>query len=129
MKRIRALVFLLSGLGLTSAFGAFYSTNATIDAFVTTGPTGSLVNNNYGGGGSLTFAAAGLEMGEAQSVLQFNLGGAVSAFNSQFGTGQWSIDSVRLQFTAAAANNAIFNSPAAGSFGVSWMQNDSWQEG
>src|SRR2546423_306740 len=108
MQRIRALVFLLFGLGLTSAFGASYSTNAL---------TGNLANNNYGGGGSLTFGAPGVDAGEAQSVLQFNLGGAVSAFNSQFGAGQWSIDSVRLQFTAAPANNAIFNSPVAGSFG------------
>ena len=129
MKRIRALVFLLFGLGLISAFGASSSSSATMDAFVTTGLAGILVNNNYGGGGSLTFATPGVDAGEAQSVLQFNLGGAVSAFNAQFGAGQWSIDSVRLQFTAAPANNAIFNSPAAGGFGISWMQNDSWQEG
>ena len=129
MKRIRSLAFVFCSL--TSALGASYGTNSTIDAFVTTGSasTGNLANNNYGGAGSLTFAAPGLETGEAQSVLQFNLGGAVNTFNSQYGAGQWGIDSVRLQFTAAPANNGVFNSPAAGSFGVSWMQNDSWQEG
>src|SRR5690349_15655601 len=103
------------GLGFTvilTATGASFSTNPTADAFVTTGPTGNLANNNYGGGGSQTFAAAGLEMGEAQTVLQFNLAGAVTAFNTQYGAGQWSVESVRLQITAAGANNAIFNSPA-----------------
>ena len=110
-------------------FGASSSSNPTIDAFVTKGANGELANNNYGGGGSLSVAAAGLEMGEAQSVLQFNLAGAVSAFNAQYGAGQWSVQSVTLQLTAANANNAIFNSPLPGTFGVAWMQNDSWQEG
>jgi hypothetical protein len=122
-------VCLVTLLYAASAVGATFSTNATMDAFVTTGPTGNLVNNNYGGAGSISSSAAGQEMGELQSVLQFNLVGAVSAFDSQFGAGQWTIDSVTLQLTAAPANNAIFNSPGAGVFGVSWMQNDSWQEG
>jgi hypothetical protein len=112
-----------------SVFGAQFSSNPNMDAFVTTGPTGNLANNNYGGGGSVTVAAAGQEMGEAQSVLQFNLAGAVSAFDAQYGAGQWSIQSVSLQLTAANANNPIFNSPLPGTFGISWMQNDSWQEG
>lgn len=113
----------------TFVFGASFSSNPTIDAFVTTGPTGNLANNNYGIAGSITVAAAGQEMGEAQSVLQFNLAGAVSAFDAQYGAGQWSIQSVTLQLTAANANNPIFNSPLPGTFGVSWMQNDAWLEG
>lgn len=116
-------------LRVASALGATFSANPTIDALVTTGPTGNLVNNNYGGAGSLSLSAPGLEMGELQSVLQFNFAGAVSAFNTQFGEGQWSIESVSLRLTAANANNAVFNSPAPGTFGISWMQNDSWQEG
>ena len=85
--------------------------------------------NNYGGAGSISLAAPGLPQGELQSVLQFNLGGALSEFDAQFGAGQWSIQSVTLQLTAASANNSIFNTSAAGTFGISWMQNDSWQEG
>jgi hypothetical protein len=124
-----AALFVSVLLGVTSALGATFSANPTIDALVSTGPTGNLVNNNYGGAGSLSLSPAGLEMGELQSVLQFNVAGAMSAFNTQFGPGQWSIESVSLRLTAANANNAIFNSPAAGAFGISWMQNDSWQEG
>lgn len=116
-------------LSAASIHGAQFSSIPTIDAFVTTGPNGELANNNYGGGGSISMAAAGQEMGEAQAVLQFNLAGAMSAFDTQFGAGQWSVQSVSLQLTAAPANNPIFNSPLPGTFGISWMQNDSWQEG
>ena len=124
-----AALFVSALLGVTSALGATFSANPTLDALVTAGPSGNLANNNYGGAGSLSLSAAGLEMGELQSVLQFNVAGAVSAFNTQFGVGQWSIESVSLRLTAANANNPIFNSPAPGTFGISWMQNDSWQEG
>src|SRR6185295_14344168 len=71
-----AALFVSVLLGVTSALGATFSANPTIDALVSTGPTGNLVNNNYGGAGSLSLSPAGLEMGELQSVLQFNVAGA-----------------------------------------------------
>jgi hypothetical protein len=116
-------------LSVTSGFTATFTLNPSADAFVTTGPSGNLANNNYGGAGAFGISAPGLAQGEFQSVLQFNLAGARSSFDSQFGVGGWSIQSVTLQLTAAAPNNAIFNSSAAGQFGLSWMQNDSWTEG
>jgi hypothetical protein len=127
MRSHATLLFLTAASLVTP--GASFSANPTADAFVTTGPTGNLSANNYGGAGSIALAAPGLPQGELQSVLQFNLGGAVSSFNSAFGVGQWSVQSVTLQLTAGAPNNAIFNTPAAGLFGISWMQNDSWTEG
>jgi hypothetical protein len=108
---------------------AAFSLNPGADAFVTAGPAGNLSISNYGGAGALSVAAPGLAQGEFQSVLQFGLGGAKSSFDSQFGVGQWSIQSVTLQLTAAAPNNAIFNSSTAGQFNLSWMQNDGWTEG
>ncbi|MEI6392416.1 MAG: PEP-CTERM sorting domain-containing protein [Verrucomicrobiota bacterium] len=108
---------------------ATFSLNPSADAFVTTGPTANLIGNNYGGAGALSVAAPGLSHGQFQSVLQFGLSGAKTTFDTQFGAGQWSIQSVTLQLTATAPNNAIFNSSAAGQFGISWMQNDSWTEG
>lgn len=119
-------VFLLSA---AQTRAASFSLNPTADAFVTTGPTGNLSNNNYGGAGSLSVTAAGLPQGEFQSVLQFDLAPAVASFNTTFGAGQWSIQSVSLQLTAASGGNPIFNAPAAGSIGISWLQNDSWTEG
>jgi len=104
---------------------ATFSLNPSADAFVSASQGG----NNYGGAGALSIAAPGLSQGEFQSVLQFNLSGAKSSFDSQFGVGQWSISSIALQLTATAPNNAIFNASAAGQITVSWMQNDSWIEG
>ena len=112
-----------------STQGATFGASPTADAFVTPGPNSSLATNNYGGAGTLVIAAPGLPQGEFQSVLQFNLGDVVSGFNTQFGSGQWSLQTVTLQLTATVANNAAFNAPAAGSFVVRWMQNDSWPEG
>jgi hypothetical protein len=113
----------------SSVLAASSSLNPSADAFVTTGPTANLSNNNYGGAGALSIAAPNLSQGEFQSVLQFNLSSVKTAFDTQFGVGQWSIQSISLQFTAAAPNNAIFNTPAAGQFAISWMQNDAWTEG
>ena len=111
------------------AYSATFTLNPSLDAFVTTGPSGNLSGNNYGGAGALSVAAPGLAKGEFQSVLQFDLSGARTSFNAQFGAGQWSIQSITLTLTATSPNNAIFNSSAAGQFGISWMQNDSWVEG
>ena len=111
------------------AHAATFTLNPSADAFVTTGPTANLGGNNYGGAGALSVAAAGLANGEFQSVLRFDLSTARASFDTQFGAGQWSIQSITLSLTATSPNNAIFNPSAAGQFGVSWMQNDSWTEG
>jgi hypothetical protein len=111
------------------AFAASFATNPSADAFVTTGPSGNLSGNNYGGSGAVSLSAAGLPQGELQSVLKFDSSGAVASFDSAFGAGQWTLQSVTLQLTATPANNSIFNTPAAGQFGIAWMQNDSWIEG
>ena len=108
---------------------ASFSTAAFSDAFVATGPTGNLSANNYGGGGALALAAGSLPLGEFQSVLQFHLSGAHSSFDSQFGTGLWTVQSVTLQLTASPHNNAIYNDITAGQFNISLMQNNSWAEG
>jgi PEP-CTERM motif len=112
-----------------AAQAASFSLNPTADAFVTTGPTGNLSGNNYGGGGGISVAAAGLPQGELQSVLKFDLSGAAASFDGVFGAGQWNLVSVTLQLTATPANNAIFNTPAAGQLAISWLQNDAWTEG
>jgi hypothetical protein len=108
---------------------AAISMNPIADSFVTPGSDGSLSNNNYGAAGLLSIAAPGKPQGEFQSVLQFDLSAAKASFDTQFGAGLWSIESVTLQLTAAPVNNAIFNAISAGQFKISWMQNDSWTEG
>jgi PEP-CTERM motif-containing protein len=127
--RPAALLLVTLAFVSTAAHGAAFASIPTRDAFVATGPTGNLSGNNYGGGGGVSVSAPGLPQGEFQSVLQFDLAAAAASFDTTFGAGQWSLSSATLTLTATAANNAIFNAPAAGQLAISWMQNDSWLEG
>jgi hypothetical protein len=104
-----------------------FSVQPNADAFVTSG--GSFSSSNFGAAGSLAIAVPGLAEGEFQSVLRFDLSAAQSSFNTQFGAGQWTIQSVTLQLTSSPHNNAIFNDINTGQFGVSLMQNNLWTEG
>jgi hypothetical protein len=119
-----ALLFIAAAHSLAAV-----SLNPSLDAFVTPGATGNLVNTNYGNAGALGISAPGSAQGEFQSVLQFNLSSAKTSFDTQFGAGLWSLQSVTIQLTATPPNNGIFNADAAGLFNISWMQNDSWTEG
>lgn len=116
-------------LSTASVSAASISTVPIADAFVATGPTGNLSNNNYGGGGALGLAAPGLTNGEFQAVIKFDLSGVTSSLNAQFGMGQWSVQSVSLQLTSSPHNNVIYNDIVSGLFAVSLMQNTSWVEG
>lgn len=108
---------------------ASVSLNPSADAFVTSGPSGNLAANNYGGAGALGVSASGLANGEFQSYLKFDLSSAKSTFDADYGTGLWSIQSITLQLTTATPNNGIFNANAAGNFSLSWTANGSWAEG
>jgi hypothetical protein len=124
-----ALAAAVFSLGSLAVQAAGFTNNPVADAFVTTGPTANLSGENYGGAGALSVAASGLANGEFQSVMQFSTSAAFNSFNTQFGVGQWTIQSVTLQLTATPNNNAIFNTTAAGQFNVSLMLNNSWAEG
>lgn len=108
---------------------ALISINPVADAFVTTGPTGNLSENNYGGAGAMSIAGSSSSKGSFLSAMRFDLAAVVSSFDTQFGAGLWQIDSVSLRLTSAAAGNPIFNAITAGSFSIRWMQSDSWTEG
>jgi hypothetical protein len=124
---IRILLLLALTPLITTA--ATFSANPVADAFVTTGPGGTLSSSNYGGAGAISVSAPGSAQGELQSVMRYDLSGARTLFDTTFGAGNWTVRSVRLQLTGQVANNGVFNTPAAGLLGVSWMQNDSWVEG
>jgi len=114
---------------IQETLAATFSLNPAADAFVTSGPSGNLSGNNYGGAGGLSLAAPGSPKGEFQSVLQFGLSGAKNAFDAQFGAGNWTVQSVTVQLTTANPNNLIFNANAAGQFGISLMRNNGWTQG
>jgi PEP-CTERM motif len=124
---LAALVF---ALAVHSSFAATATLNPFMTAPVTTGPTGNLSNDDYGSAGALAISASGLSKGTFQSVLEFNLSSAESTFNSLYGAGQWTVQSVTLQLNATPNNNtSFFNTTAAGNFNISLMQNNSWTVG
>jgi hypothetical protein len=131
VTRIPLLSLILITVCSTSTPVSAASLSATpiADAFVATGPTGNLSDNNYGGGGALGLAAPGLTNGEFQTVIKFDLSAVKTSFDAQFGPGQWSVQSVSLQLTSSPHNNVIFNDIVPGLFAVSLMQNNSWIEG
>ena len=129
MKRICGTFLIAFFSTLSLGFGASFSTSATADAFVATGPTRNLSDNNYGGGGALAIAASGLTNGEFQTVITFNLSGVRGSLDAVYGPGQWTVGSAALQLTSSAHNNVIYNDIVPGMFNVSLMQNSSWIEG
>src|ERR1700722_5336980 len=114
--------------------------NTTADAFIATGspsnPGGTnMTGLNFGGGGTLAISSASSPNGAFDSLLKFNLGGAVSQFNSTYGAGNWQITGMTLSLASnfgtqgAHPNNGIFNNINTGMLGVDWLGYDGWTEG
>jgi hypothetical protein len=146
MKTTRSpLAVLICGLiaaaPLSGKADFFYTiNNTTADAFLAAGspnnPVGSdLTSLNFGGAGTLAIAPASSSKGQFDSVIKFNLAGAVSQFNTTYGAGNWQITSLTLQLASnfgtqgSQPNNNIFNTINAGSFGINWLSYDNWAEG
>lgn len=119
---------------------AFIVSNTVADAFLASGspgnPAGSnLTANNYGGAGTLAIAPASSSNGEFDSVIMFNTTAAVSAFNAEYGAGNWRITGLSLSLASntgtqgANPGNSLFNTISGGAFGLDWIADDSWIEG
>lgn len=106
-----------------------WTLNPVADAFVTTGTLNTLAGNNYGGAGALGISGADASKGLFDSVLLFDLASAKSQFDTLYGVGLWSVQSITLKLTATNPANPIFNAQSTGQFAVTWMQDDSWIEG
>src|SRR5262245_43438407 len=120
------LAILLSCVAVVPAAAATVNLNPTADAYVTAANPA----NNYGGAGALASSTSGLAKAEFQSVLRFDLASAKTTFDATFGAGQWAVQSISLQLTAASPGiQPLFNASAAGNFLTSWMQDDSWTDG
>lgn len=131
----------LLGLAVIAASVVAWTANAQSPVTVTLSPSADAfvrsadATHNYGGAGALSVSGSaavngsGVQNGLYDSLMRFSLGSAVSSFDTAFGAGNWALSSVTLRLTEVAApNNAIFNR-GIGSFGISWMANDSWVEG
>lgn len=137
MKR---LFLLFCGLlaGTPDVLASMVSLTSINDAFVSGGsadPSSGSSTANYGGAGALQVSASGSIKGEMQSLLKFDLASAKTAFDAEFGAGNWLIQSITLQLgtnfgaPGAQPNNPIFNSISAGAFAIDWLANDNWGEG
>lgn len=117
-----------------------YTTTTSEDAFLATGssnnPDGSdLTGLNYGAAGTLAISPPSAVKGEFQSVLNFNLAGAVTLFNATYGTNGWRITGISLELTSnfgtsgVQPNNPIFNVVSGGNFIIEWLSDSDWTEG
>jgi len=135
---LAAAIGFLTTVSPLHALSGTYSAIPVADTFVTDGTKNeATANGNYGGAGALMVAgsASASANGTFESLLMFNLSGAATQFNSQFGTGDWTITSVTLTLAGnngiqgQQPNNAIFPTINAGSFTITLMSNDTWLEG
>lgn len=118
----------------------FTINNTTADAFLATGSPGNpvgadLTSLNFGGAGTLAIAPASSLKGRFDSIIKFNFAGAVSQFNTIYGSGNWQINGLTLSLASnfgvqsVQPGNNIFNTINAGDFGLDWLGYDSWTEG
>ena len=135
-SKLGSLITAVCSLVLAAPFAGNADTSFTIntttaDAFLSaTSPT-----LNFGGAGTLAVAPASSAKGEFDSIIKFNLAGAVGQFNTTYGADSWQITG----FSLALASNfgvqgvqpaqPIFNAINAGSFGIDWLGYDGWTEG
>jgi hypothetical protein len=119
-----------------------YSNTTSQDAFLATGspdtpnpPGTDLTNLNFGAAGALAVSPANADKGQFQSLLMFNFSGAVSLFDSAYGTNGWIITGLALQLASNFAtnglqpNNKIFNVVNTGNFAIEWLSDNGWVEG
>jgi len=122
-------------LGAASA-QVVWSGNPTADTFVTNGTlNGADANTNYGSLGAISVAgSASGNNGEYLALLKFDLAGAVAAFDTAYGAGNWTITSATLRLAGnfatqgAVPNNARFPAISSGMFEIDWFSDDSWTE-
>ena len=117
--------------------GVTIDLSADADTFVSNGTVNGADQSgkNYGGAGAMMVASADLGKGDQQSLIRFDTAGVKSAFDTQFGAGQWHVTSISLRnggnFGTAGTqpNNPVFAAVTKGNFDIAWMKNDSWVEG
>lgn len=141
ISAITAISAMAIAFSATSRAQATYTINdSTSAAFMASGspsnPSGSdLSEVNYGNSGTLAIAPASSTKGAFDSVLMFNTAAAVTQFNSIYGAGNWTITGVTLSLASnfgtqgVQPGNTIFNTINAGSFGINWLADNSWDAG
>jgi hypothetical protein len=140
LRRVAVSTFALLALGAVAEAQVTFTNTTSADAFLATGspnnPVGTdLTQLNFGGAGTLAISPSNALRGEFQSVIRFDVSGAVSLFNTAYGTNNWSVSSILLQLTSnygtagQQPNNRIFNVISGGQFVIEWLSNTNWVEG
>ncbi len=117
-----------------------FTTTTFGDTFLATGspnnPAGTNLSDlNYGAAGILVVAPPASVNGEFQSVVQFDLSGAPSLFNTTYGTNNWSVTGITLQLTSNFGatgdipDNPLFPAIQGGKFVIEWLATNNWAEG
>ena len=132
MTCAKQLLVLVGVLILHGAAGAAPVTvTATADTFVDSAQPDS----NFGGAGAMQLTAAGNSKGQLISLIKFDPTAITTAFNSEYGAGDWTPSSITLDLgtnfgtQGATPNNPIFATIEAGEFDINLMNNTSWVEG
>ena len=127
---IRCLPFLLAAVSADAATTITLRPSASTPDSGDTYLRAAAATSNFGTAGALVVSGggAGNTKGEFGSVLKFDLSTVTAAFDASYGVGNWTLDSIRLEFTAVEPNNVNFNAYAAGSVTVDWLGTDSWIE-
>jgi hypothetical protein len=140
MTATRNIVIAALFLVRVAAAQVTFTNTTSKDAFVATGspdnPVGTdLTADNFGGAGALLVCPASFTNGELRTVMQFDVSGAASMFNTNFGTNQWTVTRITLQLTSnygtngAVPNNALFGVIHGGRFVIEWLSDNDWVEG
>ncbi len=140
IARLAAGIAVFTVSAASHAQSTFIVNNSSAAAFMASGspgnPSGSdLSTNNYGNAGTLAIAPASSTKGAFDSALLFNTAAAASQFNTLYGVGGWSITGAKLSLASnfgvqgVQPNNNIFNTINAGSFGIDWLADNSWNAG
>jgi hypothetical protein len=90
---------------------------------------------NFGAMGAMEIAApTGSQNRTEESLIRFDAAPLQSAFNADYGAGDWTITSVTLSLFANFATagqqppNGSFNQIAAGGFELDWLSNNNWSQ-
>jgi len=134
------LALLMLGPGGPARAQVTNAVTTSASAFICTGSRNydggeDLTGLNFGNAGTLAIAPAAAAKGEFESLLQFNLAGALDQFNRTYGSNHWAMSGLALKLTSnygmpgVQPNNPIFNAVSGGRFVIEWLADNDWQPG
>jgi hypothetical protein len=130
-RALKCAALLMTAFPATMSAQSTFSQVVEADTYVSSGqPT-----MNFGSLGAMEIAApTAAQARTEETLLRFNTAAMESAFNTDYGAGNWVVSSVTLSLlsnVSSAGNqpgNSSFNKIAAGQFEFDWLSNNGWSE-